>query len=80
MNVLFDLRWMAIGCSGGMEQLAYEMVTSVSWLWDRGRLLVYCPRETFEEMKARSRSSKIDFIDSDAYELATTTTCGIPIH
>ena len=69
MNVLFDLRWMAIGRSGGMEQLAYEMVTSVSWLWDRGRLLVYCPRETFEEMKARSRSSKIDFIDSDAYEL-----------
>jgi len=69
MNVLLDLRWMAIGHSGGMEQLAYEMVTSVSWLWDRGRLTVYCPRETFEEMKARSRSSKIDFIDSDAYEL-----------
>ncbi len=69
MNVLIDLHWMKIGRSGGMEQLACELVTSISWLWDRGKITVYCPRETFEEMNARSRSSKIDFIDSDAYEL-----------
>ena len=69
MNVLFDLRWMAIGRSGGMEQLAYELVTSISWLWNLGRITAYCPRETFEELKGRSRAGKIEFIDSDAYEL-----------
>ena len=31
--------------------------------------MVYCPRETSEELNGRSRSSKIEFIDSDVYEL-----------
>ncbi len=69
MNVLFDLRWMVIGSSGGMEQLAYELVTSVSWVWEEGKVMVYCPRETSEELNDRGWSSKIDFIDSDFYEL-----------
>ena len=69
MNVLIDLRWMEIGRSGGMEQLAYELVTSISWCWDLGKITAYCPRETFEEIKGRSRSGRIDFIDSDIIEL-----------
>ena len=69
MNVLFDLRWMAIGSAGGMEQLACELVTSVSWFWEQGKVMVYCPRETSEELKDRIRSSKLDFIESDLYEL-----------
>ena len=69
MNVLFDLRWMAIGSAGGMEQLACELVTSVSWFWEQGKVMVYCPRETSEELNDRGWSSKIDFIDSEFYEL-----------
>ena len=69
MNVLIDLHWMKIGRSGGMEQLACELVTSISWLWDRGKITVYCPGESCEELKGSSRAAKIDFIDSNVYEL-----------
>ena len=69
MNVLIDLHWMKIGRSGGMEQLACELVTSISWLWDRGKITVYCPGEACEELKGSSRAAKIDFIDSNVYEL-----------
>ena len=69
MRILLDLRWMVEGRAGGMEQMAFELVTSLSWLWERGKVMVYCPRETSKELKDRSQSGKVDFIDSDAFKL-----------
>ena len=30
MNILVGLRWMTIGSSGGMEQMAFELVASIT--------------------------------------------------
>jgi glycosyltransferase involved in cell wall biosynthesis len=48
-KILFDLRWMKIGRAGGIEQLAYELISSISKLDHRNGYRLYCPRSTFWE-------------------------------
>lgn len=48
-KVLFDLRWMKIGHAGGIEQLAYELVSAVSKLDRQNEYRFYCPRSTYWE-------------------------------
>ncbi len=49
MNILIDLRWMAIGQAGGMEQAAFELVAAIAGVNHRDRFYLFCPRRTFEE-------------------------------
>ncbi len=71
--VLFDLRWMCIGRSGGMEQLAYELVTTLSQSEDRVEILVYCPEATFGELRLNGCEGDITLIDSDLNSLIPET-------
>lgn len=48
-RLLVDLRWMEIGKAGGVEQLAYEMLSAVSRIDHRNEYRVLCPRSTFHE-------------------------------
>jgi glycosyltransferase involved in cell wall biosynthesis len=45
-KILFDLRWMQIGHAGGIEQLVYELVSSISKLDSRNEYRFYGPRST----------------------------------
>ena len=49
MNILIDLRWMAISRAGGMEQMAFELVSTVVGVNRVDRFWLYCPAATFEE-------------------------------
>lgn len=48
-RLLVDLRWMEIGKAGGVEQLAYEMLSAVSRIDHRNEYRILCPRSTFHE-------------------------------
>jgi glycosyltransferase involved in cell wall biosynthesis len=45
-KVLFDFRWMEIGRAGGIEQLAYELASSISKLDSTNEYRFYGPRST----------------------------------
>ena len=45
---------MVEGRAGERNKMAFELVTSLSWLWERGKVMVYCPRETSKELKDRA--------------------------
>jgi glycosyltransferase involved in cell wall biosynthesis len=45
-KVLFDLRWMKIGYAGGIEQLVYELASSISKLDPTNAYRFYGPRST----------------------------------
>ncbi len=64
LNILFDLRWMAIGSAGGKEQLAFELVASLVRIQDGGTLFVYCPKRTFREW-CFGPATTVQCIDSD---------------
>lgn len=48
-RLLIDLRWMEIGKAGGVEQLAYELVSAMSRLDSRNEYRILCPRSTYHE-------------------------------
>lgn len=48
-RLLYDLRWMEIGKSGGTEQMTYELLSAMSRLDSRNEYRLYCPRSTFYE-------------------------------
>ena len=48
-KLLYDLRWMEIGRSGGAEQMAHELITGVSQIDHRNEYRVQCPRATYHE-------------------------------
>ena len=68
MNALIDLRWMAIGEAGGMEQLAYELANSLARVADCGRFYIYCPKETYSEFRLESKA-EFELIDSEIMRL-----------
>ena len=68
MNILIDLRWMAIGRAGGMEQMAFELVSSVVGVNHVDRFWLYCPIATFEEWHFEV-GSNAQSIDSDRFQL-----------
>ena len=70
MNILIDLRWMTIGRSGGMEQMAFELVASIAAVNRVDRFWLYCPITTFEEWEFES-GSRVELIDSDRFELVS---------
>jgi glycosyltransferase involved in cell wall biosynthesis len=70
MNILFDLRWMTIGSAGGMEQMAFELVSSVVGVNRVDRFWLYCPIATFEEWEFEP-GSRVELIDSDRFELVS---------
>ena len=49
LKILINLRWMAIGKAGGMEQLAFEMVASLARVNSVDIFFGYCLRRTFGE-------------------------------
>jgi len=68
MNVLIDLRWMAIGRAGGMEQMAFELVSSVVGVNHVDRFWLHCPVATFEEWNFEA-GLDVELIDSDRFQL-----------
>ncbi len=48
-RMLIDLRWMEIGRAGGVEQMAYELVSAISRIDHRNEYRILCPRSTFHE-------------------------------
>ncbi len=48
-KLLYDLRWMEIGQAGGIEQMAHELVHSVSQLDRTNQYRAYVPRRTYHE-------------------------------
>jgi glycosyltransferase involved in cell wall biosynthesis len=48
VNILIDLRWMALGRVGGMEQMAYELVSMIAGVNRKDRIWVYCPKVAFD--------------------------------
>jgi glycosyltransferase involved in cell wall biosynthesis len=67
VKVLYDLRWMRIGAAGGIEQAAYELISSIARLDRRNEYRIYAPRSTCSEwdMPAQFR---VRFAYSDAGE------------
>jgi glycosyltransferase involved in cell wall biosynthesis len=48
-KLLFDLRWMEIGKSGGVEQMTHELLHHVSHLDQVNHYRMYVPRSTYHE-------------------------------
>lgn len=48
-RLLYDLRWMEIGRSGGTEQMTHELLNAISRLDHRNQYTAYVPRSTFNE-------------------------------
>jgi glycosyltransferase involved in cell wall biosynthesis len=46
-KLLYDLRWMKIGASGGTEQMSHELIHAISRLDHRNSYRAYVPRSTF---------------------------------
>lgn len=68
MRVLFDLRWMVVGKAGGMEQMAFELVASLSASDSEDRFWLYCPQATFDEWSGLDEY-RFTLIDSDRFAL-----------
>lgn len=50
-RLLLDLRWMAIGRAGGLEQMAYELVDGIGRLDRTNEYRVLAPRSTYHEWR-----------------------------
>lgn len=48
-RLLFDLRWMEIGRSGGTEQMTHELIHAISKIDHRNQYSAYVPRSSFHE-------------------------------
>lgn len=70
MNILIDLRWMTIGSPGGMEQMAFELVASITEVNRVDRLWLHCPIATSEEGEF-AVGSKVELIDSNRFKLVS---------
>jgi len=68
MNVLIDLRWMALGRAGGLEQMAYELVAALSEIIGEDRFYLYCPERVFCDWSFKE-GSEMNLIDSDRFAL-----------
>jgi glycosyltransferase involved in cell wall biosynthesis len=67
-RVLFDLRWMGIGRAGGIEQLVYELASSISKLDATNEYRFLGPRSTLLDWQFPD-SFKRKLIYSDSFEL-----------
>ncbi len=50
-RLLYDLRWMEIGRSGGTEQMSHELIHAISQLDHTNHYSAYVPRSSFHEWK-----------------------------
>ncbi len=48
-RLLFDLRWMEIGRSGGTEQMTHELLSAVGRIDHRNHYTAFVPRSTYHE-------------------------------
>jgi glycosyltransferase involved in cell wall biosynthesis len=67
-RVLFDLRWMGIGQAGGIEQLVYELASSISKLDSTNEYRFLGPRSTLLDWQF-PQSFKRKLVYSDSFEL-----------
>lgn len=71
-RLLYDLRWMEIGRSGGAEQMTRELIAAISRLDHRNEYRLFCPRSTFHEWRFPP-SFRVQAIYSDLRDARSET-------